>query len=84
MKSRKKTGGGPNTMEISKESNLVLGAIGDQIEPLKNAFDDDASDPDISSDTSEESDFEIDFDAKPDKKRSKTKKKGILTHGTCA
>ena len=54
MKSRKKTGGGPDTMEISKESNLVLGAIGDQIEPLKNAFDDDASYPEISSDTLEE------------------------------
>ena len=54
MKSRKKTGGGPYTMESSKESNFVLGAIGDQQEPLKNAFDDDASDPEICSDTSEE------------------------------
>ena len=27
MKSRNKTGGGPDTMEISKKSNLVLGAI---------------------------------------------------------
>ena len=81
MKSRKKTGGGPDTMEISKESNLVLSAIGDQIKPLKNAFDDDASDPEISSDTSEESDFEIDFNAKTEKKRSKAKKKCILRHG---
>ena len=40
-------------MEILNESNLVLSAIGDQIEPLKNAFDDYASDPEIhvSSDT---------------------------------
>ena len=75
MRSRKKTGGGPDTMEISKESNLVLCAIGHQIEPL-NAFDDDASDPEIhvSSDTPEERDFERDFDAKTGKKRSKTKK----------
>ena len=31
MKSEKKTGGGPDTMEILKESNFVLGAIGDQL-----------------------------------------------------
>ena len=47
MKSRKKTSGGYDTMEISQESNLVWRAIGYQIEPLKNAFDDDASVPEI-------------------------------------
>ena len=51
MKRRKKTGGGPYTMEIPKESNFVFVAIGDQLEPLKNAIDDDASDPEIISDT---------------------------------
>ena len=71
MKSRKKTGGGPYTMESSKESNFVLGAIGDQIEPLKNAFDDDESDPKICSDTSEERDFERDFVAKTEKRDQK-------------
>ena len=70
MKSRKKTGGGPDTVEISKESNLVLGAIGDQIEPLKNAIDDDASDQEISSDTSEERDF----DAKTEKRDQKQRR----------
>ena len=66
-------------MEISKKSNLVLGAIGVQMEPLKNTFDDYASDPEISRDTSEERDFERDFDAKTEK-RSKTKKECILRH----
>ena len=57
-------------MENSKQSNLVLGSIGDQIESLKNAFDDDASDPEIRNDKSEERDFEIDFDSKTEKKKS--------------
>ena len=73
MKSRKKIGGRPDTMKISKESNLVLGAIGDQIEPLNNAVDDDPSDPEISSETSEERDFERDFDAKMKKKEIENK-----------
>ena len=74
MKSRKKTGGGPDTIEFSKESNLVMSAIGDQIEPLKNACDEDASDPEISSDTSEERDFERDFDAKTEKRDQKQRR----------
>ena len=36
-----------------KGVEFVLCAIGDQLEPLKNAFDDDPSDPEICSDTSE-------------------------------
>ena len=68
-------------LKFQRSQIWFLSAIVYQIELLKNAFYNDVSDPEISSDTSEERDFERDFDSKTGKKRSKTKKKMYFRHG---
>ena len=60
-RSKAKTGGGPPSKEISEESELVLMAIGTFNDPIKSMFDDDASDPQVSSDSESDSDIHLDF-----------------------
>ena len=49
-KSINKTGGGPMEADLSKESEAILGAIGEASNPMQNSFDDDAESDDCDSD----------------------------------